>query len=125
MAAEARSFHALEIEKLERELFAAYQRRDGKGLDRILDADYLFIAANGQVRTREAVRNFSWPHYQRLMLDEVQVRVYGETAVLTSRVSIQGEDDSDGVSGEYRNTRVYVRQRGRWRAVSGQSTRIT
>ena len=125
MAAEARSFHALEIEKLERELFAAYQRRDGKGLDRILDADYLFIAANGQVRTREAVRNFSWPHYQRLMLDEVQVRVYGETAVLTSRVSIQGEDDSDGVSGEYRNTRVYVRQRGRWRAVSGQSTRIS
>jgi len=125
MAAEARSFHALEIEKLERELFAAYQRRDGKGLDRILDADYLFIAANGQVRTREAVRNFSWPHYQRPMLDEVQVRVYGETAVLTSRVSIQGEDDSDGVSGEYRNTRVYVRQRGRWRAVSGQSTRIS
>ena len=125
MAAEARSFHALEVEKLERELFAAYQRRDGKGLDRILDADYLFIAANGQVRTREAVRNFSWPHYQRPMLDEVQVRVYGETAVLTSRVSIQGEDDSDGVSGEYRNTRVYVRQRGRWRAVSGQSTRIS
>ena len=125
MAAEARSFHALEVEKLERDLFAAYQRRDGKGLDRILDADYLFIAANGQVRTREAVRNFSWPHYQRLMLDEVQVRVYGETAVLTSRVSIQGEDDSDGVSGVYRNTRVYVRQRGRWRAVSGQSTRIT
>ena len=125
MAAEARSFHALEVEKLERDLFAAYQRRDGKGLDRILDADYLFIAANGQVRTREAVRNFSWPHYQRPMLDEVQVRVYGETAVLTSRVSIQGEDDSDGVSGEYRNTRVYVRQRGRWRAVSGQSTRIS
>jgi len=125
MAAEAKSFHGFEVEKLERELFAAYQQRDAQGLDRILDADYLFIAANGQVRTRAAVRNFSWPHYQRLTLDELQVRVYGETAVLTSRVTIQGEEENDGISGEYRNTRVYVRQRGRWRAVSGQSTRIS
>ncbi|MGC2324707.1 MAG: nuclear transport factor 2 family protein [Terriglobales bacterium] len=124
MAAEARSFHGFEVEKLERELFDAYQRRDVERLDRILDRDYLFIAANGQLRTKEAVRNFSWPHYQRLALDEVQVRVYGETAVLTSLVTIQGEYASDGISGAYRNTRVYVRQRGRWRAVSGQSTRI-
>jgi hypothetical protein len=31
----------------------------------------------------------------------------------------------DSVTGVYRNTRVYVRQRGKWRAVSGQSTRVT
>jgi ketosteroid isomerase-like protein len=125
VAAEVRSFHACEVEKLERELFDAYQRRDLAGLDRILDDDYVFIAPNGQVRTKEAVRNFSWPQYERLEVDEIRVRVYGETAVVTARVSLQGQSPLDSVTGVYRNTRVYVRQRGKWRAVSGQSTRVT
>ena len=124
MAAEARSFHACEVEKLERELFDAYQRRDLSGLDRILDDDYVFIAPNGQVRTKEAVRNFSWPQYERLDVDEIRVRVYGEAAIVTARVTLQGQRDKDDVTGVYRNTRVYVRQRGKWRAVSGQSTRV-
>jgi ketosteroid isomerase-like protein len=122
MAAEARSFHALEVEKLERELFDAYQRRDIAGLDRILDDDYVFIAPNGQIRTKEAVRNFSWPRYERLEVDDIRVRVYGEAAVLTAQVTIQGPAGDD-LTGRYRHTRVYVRQRGKWRAVSGQSTR--
>jgi ketosteroid isomerase-like protein len=125
VAAEVRSFHACEVEKLERELFDAYQRRDPSGLDRILDDDYVFIAPNGQLRTKEAVRNFSWPQYERLDVDDIRVRVYGETAVLTARVTLLGQSPLDSVTGVYRNTRVYVRQRGKWRAVSGQSTRVT
>ena len=122
MAAEARSFHAFEVEKLERELFDAYQRRDIAGLDRILDDDYVFIAPNGQIRTKEAVRNFSWPRYERLEVDDIRVRVYGEAAVLTAQVTIQAPAGDD-LTGLYRHSRVYVRQRGKWRAVSGQSTR--
>ncbi len=124
MAAEARSFHGFEVEKLERELFAAYQQRDGAALDRILDDDYIFIAPNGQMRAKEAVRNFTGPRYQRLEVDDIRVRLYGETAVLTAQVTLQGQSPADGVTGVYRNTRVYVRQRGKWRAVSGHSTRV-
>ena len=124
MAAEARSFHGFEVEKLERELFAAYQRRDIAGLDQILDDDYLFIAPNGQVRTKEAVLDFGWPAYQRLEVDEIRVRLYGEAAVLTGRVTIQGESETDTATGVYRHTRVYVRQRGKWRAISGHSSKV-
>ena len=125
MAVAARSFHGFEVEKLERELVDAYQRRDIAGLKRILDDDYLFIAPNGQVRTKDAVRNFGWPQYERLDVDEISVRVYGETAVLNAQITILGESPLDGVTGVYRNTRVYIRQRGRWRAVSGQSTKVS
>jgi ketosteroid isomerase-like protein len=121
MAAEARSFHACEVEKLERELFDAYRRQEPAGVDRILHDDYVFIAPNGQLRTKDAVRNFSWPHYERLEVEDIRVRVYGEAAVLTGQVAIQSPEGD--VSGVYRHTRVYVRQRGKWRAVSGQSTR--
>ena len=124
MAAVAKSFHGLEVERLERELFEAYQRRDVAGLKRILDDDYIFIAPNGQVRTKETVRNFSWPQYERLDVDNIHVRLYGETAVLTAQVTILGQSPLDGITGIYRNTRVYVRQRGRWRAVSGHSTKV-
>lgn len=124
MAAEARSFHALEIEKLERELLEAYQRRDIAGLDRILDDEYIFIAPNGQIRSKQAMRSFNWPRYERLEVDDIRVRLYGEAAVLTAQVGIHGSSPSNSVTGVYRNTRVYVRQRGKWRAVSGQSTRV-
>jgi ketosteroid isomerase-like protein len=124
MAAEARSFHGFEVEKLERELVEAYQRRDTASLDRILDDDYIFIAPNGQKRTKESVRSFGWPQYERLDVDEIRVRLYGETAVLTAQVTILGQSPLDSVTGVYRNTRVYVRQRGKWRAVSGHSTKV-
>ena len=124
MAAEPRSFHGFEVEKLERQLFAHYQRRDIAGLDRILDDDYIFIAPNGQIRTKEAVRDFSWPQYERLDVDEICVRLYGEAAVLTGRVTIEGQSETDNATGVYRHTRVYVRQRGKWRAVSGHSTKV-
>jgi ketosteroid isomerase-like protein len=125
VAAEAQSFHACEVEKLERELFDAYQRRDPSGLDRILDDDYVFIAPNGQLRTKEAVRNFRWPPYESLDVGQIRVRVYGEAAVVTALVTLQGRSPLDSVNGVYRNTRVYVRQRGKWRAVSGHSTRVS
>jgi len=125
MAVQARSFHAHEVEKLERELFEAYRRQDVSTLDRILDDDYVYIAPNGQLRTKESVRNFSWPQYDRLDVDEVRVRLYGEAAVLTARVAIQGPSATNEATGVYRHTRVYVRVRGRWRAVSGHSTRVT
>ena len=124
MAAVVKSFHGLEVEKLERSLFEAYQRRDVDGLSRILDDDYIFIAPNGQVRTKDTVRNFSWPQYERLDVDNIHVRLYGETAVLTAQVTILGQSPLDGITGIYRNTRVYVRQRGKWRAVSGHSTKV-
>jgi ketosteroid isomerase-like protein len=124
MAAVAKSFHGFEVEKLERELFEAYQRRDVGSLNRILDDEYIFIAPNGQVRTKETVRNFSWPQYERLDVEDIHVRLYGETAVLTAQVTILGQSPLDGVTGVYRNTRVYVRHRGKWRAVSGHSTKV-
>jgi len=76
------------------------------------------------VRTKETVRNFSWPQYERLDVDNIHVRLYGETAVLTAQVTILGQSPLDGITGIYRNTRVYVRQRGKWRAVSGHSTKV-
>jgi ketosteroid isomerase-like protein len=55
----------------------------------------------------------------------VKVRVYGDAAVVTGRATIKGQlktgaDSAQDISGQYRYTRVYVKQQGQWRLVSFQ-----
>ncbi len=113
------------VVQLERAWFDAYLKRDVATLDRILADDYTFIAPNGQVVTKSA----GWSrlgrlHYDRLEVDDIHVRLYGDTAVLTARVQVEGRLGDEDLSGAYRHTRVYARQNGSWRAVAGQSTRV-
>ena len=55
---------------------------------------------------------------------DIQVRVYGDTAVLTGRTTQKGQFNGKDISGQTRFTRVYLQQRGKWQAVAFQATRI-
>jgi len=52
----------------------------------------------------------------------MNVRIYGETAVITGRspIKVKGQD----VSGEYRFTHVWIKRSDRWQVVASQVTRI-
>ncbi len=58
--------------------------------------------------------------------DQIQIRgVYGDTAILTDRRVRKGTAaDGKDVSGQWRVTRVFVKQDGKWRAVAGAMTPI-
>ena len=58
--------------------------------------------------------------------DQVQIRgIYGDTAILTDRRVRKGiAVDGRNVSGQWRVTRVLVKQDGKWRAVAGAMTPI-
>ena len=58
--------------------------------------------------------------------DEVQVRgIYGDTAILTDRRVRKGTAvDGKDISGQWRVTRVFVKQQGKWRAVAAAMTPI-
>jgi ketosteroid isomerase-like protein len=53
--------------------------------------------------------------------DQIQIRgIYGDTAILTDRRVRKGiAADGRDVSGQWRVTRVFVKQEGKWRAVAG------
>lgn len=53
--------------------------------------------------------------------DERSVRIFGETAVSTGRLSLKGQD---GIT-QTRYTRVYLKRQGRWQLIIMQTTRIT
>ena len=62
--------------------------------------------------------------FESAVLDNVKVRVYGDTAVVTGRTTNKGKYKGQDISGQYQFTDVFVKQGGRWRAVASHATRI-
>jgi hypothetical protein len=52
----------------------------------------------------------------------MQARVFGETAVVTGRLTVQGQDESD--LPRTRFLHVYVERKGKWRLVAAHSTNL-
>ena len=60
--------------------------------------------------------------YEAMNVTDMVVRVYGDTAVVTARADVKGQQLGEDFSGPYRYTRVWVRRNGHWQAVSYQAT---
>jgi ketosteroid isomerase-like protein len=56
--------------------------------------------------------------FQSITTDDVEVRVYGNTAVETGLSIMSGQDKGKTVPRDNRFTRVWVKQQGRWRLVA-------
>jgi ketosteroid isomerase-like protein len=56
--------------------------------------------------------------FQSITTDDVQWRVYGDTAVETGRSTMNGQDRSKTVPRDNRFTRVWVKRQGRWQLVT-------
>lgn len=57
-------------------------------------------------------------------VEDLQVRVYGDTALLTGTTDLHGTWDGKPFRTHYRYTDVYVKRDGRWKVVNVQTTRI-
>ena len=116
-----------EILRIERERNRAIISGDANALDRMTSDDYTFITLRGELRTKpEIIQGFKSGsfHYDSRQISELNVRVYGNTAVVTGRSNQKGRENGKDYSGDYRFTRVYARQGGRWQTVALQTTLI-
>jgi len=117
------------IRKLDNERIQAQIHADATALDRIYADDFIGVGPSGTVRTKpQVISDFTSGNlkFQSITTDEVQVRVYENTAVETGLSTMTGQDKGKTVPRDTRFTRVWVKQQGRWRLVSNHySTRIT
>jgi ketosteroid isomerase-like protein len=63
--------------------------------------------------------------YESVSVDEVNIRSYGDTAVVTDRATLKLQDKGQDLSGQYRVTLTFVKIKGAWQLVAAQNTRIT
>jgi len=89
--------------------------------------DYTFITLRGEMRTKpDILKGFSSGsfHYESRQISDLKVRIYGNTATFTGRSVQKGMKNGKDYSGDYRFTRVYVKEKGRWITVALQTTLI-
>jgi hypothetical protein len=114
-----------EVVDLERQSKDAAIRRDVSFVERTLAEDYVGIGPLGAVVTKAdtvAARKAAQLHYDSIEISEMLVRVFGNTAVVTARAEVKGNQLGEDFSGPYRFTRVWVRRNGHWQTVSYQAT---
>jgi len=112
---------------LEKEWDDAIVRKDMATLERILDPGFLFIDVDGSVTTRAAL--LAGIRSPKLVIEpfvtrDVQVRVYGRTAILTGWFEQRGSYDGRRFTLRQRYTDVYVRLDSRWVAVSAHASTL-
>ena len=116
------------IRQLDSERIQAQIGADAVALDRIYADDFIGVGPSGTVRTkRQVISDFTSGDlkFQSITTDEVQVRVYENTAVETGLSTMVGQDKGKVVPRDTRFTRVWVKQQGRWRLVANHySARI-
>ena len=117
------------IRQLDNERIQAQIGADAVALDRIYAADFIGVGPSGTVRTKpQVISDFTSGDlkFQSITTDEVQVRVYENTAVETGLSTMVGQDKGKVVPRDTRFTRVWVKQQGRWRLVANHySSQIT
>ena len=117
------------IRRLDKERIQAQVHADAEALDRIYADDFIGVGPSGTVRTKpQVIADFTSGDlkFQSITTDEVQVRVYENTAVETGLSTMVGQDKGKTVPRDTRFTRVWVKQQGHWRLVANHySLRIT
>ena len=117
------------IRKLDNERIQAQIHADAMALDRIYAVDFIGVGPSGTVRTKpQVISDFTSGNlkFQSITTNEVQVRVYENTAVETGLSTMIGQDKGKAVPRDTRFTRVWVKQQGQWRLVANHySSRIT
>ena len=117
-----------QIEHLEDAWRAAVLKGNITAMDALLADDYIAISPTGVLQSKEqALANLrsGTVHFTSIELSDRKIRMYGTTALVTSRAEVNATGAGGEISGSYRYTRVYVKDvRGVWRIVSFEASRI-
>jgi len=115
------------IRQLMKERDEAIQKADTAAIDRIYADDYMSTNSTALVRTKAQVLDdlkSGALKVESITSDDINVRPFGDTAIVTGRTTMKAQDRGQQTSGQSRFTQVYVKRNGRWQIVAFQMTRI-
>jgi len=120
-----------ELIQIEQRLTDALVNLDIRTIDSLWGDDLVFVGLNGRPATKaERLAQMKVPPSPNdatvtaVTNDEVKVRVYGQTAVVTLLATWKTRANDRESSDRYMTTHVWTKQRGQWRLVSAHVTRL-
>lgn len=116
-----------EVIQVENRRFQAMMDADTNALESILADELTYIHTSAALDTKESfIRRLASGtlKYESVVPGNMQVRSYGDTAVVTGNAEVQVSNSSNRTSFSIRFTDVLVQRDGRWQVVAWQSTRL-
>ena len=115
------------ILKLDAELFDAIWRADVVARERIAADDLIYTTYYGS-----ALNKVEWiahvtkpaPASSRQLRDDLRVRILGDTAIVTGRLTIKTENPQSTGRSQSRYTNIYAKRQGEWKLVAAQVTGV-
>jgi len=115
------------LKQLEHDWLDSYREGNADKMSKILADDFIGRWGDGSTQTKveqlKAIRTGEEKHSSN-HLDECNVRVYGDTAVVTGLQSEQSVLEGRDGSGTYSYTDVFVKRGGRWQIVASETKHV-
>ena len=116
-----------QIAELSDQVIQAQLKDDTSFFEKYLADDAAIIHGDGTVWTKaQEIENLKSGtlKYETIETRERKIRVYGDTAVVTFLIFFKGAVSGKPYSGDLRRTMVWVKQKGNWKTVAYQVTRV-
>lgn len=113
--------------KLEAEWVDALVKADGAALEKLYSDNLTYTHSSGSTDTKaEYITNLKAgkTKYESLMREDVKVRVFGNTALHTSKTHIKLISNGQPSSFAVKMLHVWVKEGSSWRMVAHQTTRL-
>lgn len=117
----------LAIGQVERALAEAHLGPDLDIIDQLLHKDYVIIQPGGGAETKAETLAFfrnGTRHWDKASVDQLDIRLFGDTAVVTGRWNATGRNGEASFDYRARFLSVWVKQQDRWQNVAYQATEI-
>jgi ketosteroid isomerase-like protein len=116
-----------DIMRIEKEMLAAALKGDPSTSERYLADNYVFTGPDGlSMGKAQSIEDLKSGNLklQAASLDDTNVQVYGNTAIVTYSSNDKGTYKGKDISGKTRWTDVFVKQKGRWMIVASHGSRV-
>ena len=116
-----------ELLRIENEFAEAIVSNDFEGIGRLVADDWIIIEPDGGIVDRarffEVIKSGALTH-EMMESEDLRVRVYGDSAVVTAITRTKGKFMRQEFSTQERATDVFVKRDGRWQCVLTHLTRF-
>ncbi|QKZ14995.1 nuclear transport factor 2 family protein [Spirosoma sp. KUDC1026] len=112
------------VKKAELQRFEAQVKKDYTALERLLADDMIYVHSSGNSDTKQSyIQSIKdgKSRYDAIEPGEMNVRVYGGTAVINGTCTVKAINNGTTVDTKLRYTDVYVRKGNQWQMVAWQS----
>lgn len=115
------------VAQAEYQLAEAHLQLDLKTIEHLLHSDYVMIQPGGEVETKAEVLasyNTGTRHWDTAQTDQLDIRLYGHTAIVVGRWQACGQNGAERFDYAARFLSVWVKQDSRWQNMGYQATEI-